>query len=132
MSDSSLTFAVYESAAHNDCVNRQIVLRLANIPNAIVERHGRFAIVVDPQHADRARFELERYEEENRAPALVPSPPRNVSSGWVGVALYVAVLVLMASLHRHNAFALDWWNAGKAQAGLIRGGEWWRTVTSSS
>lgn len=130
MDDPSLSLVVYESAVHSECVARQLVLRMAQVPNETVQLDGAFVIRVDPQHADRARFELERYAEENRSPVLVPRAPANVSSGWAGTACYVGVLAAVAALQHQHAFALDWLNAGKAQAGLIREGEWWRTVTA--
>jgi hypothetical protein len=41
-------------------------------------------------------------------------------------------ILVMDLLQRHRAFGLDWWEAGMSRAGLIRDGEWWRTLTALS
>ena len=43
---------------------------------------------------------------------------------------YWGVLLVFHILAQYRAFALDWLQAGKAHAQLIREGEWWRTITA--
>jgi membrane associated rhomboid family serine protease len=40
------------------------------------------------------------------------------------------VIVTVAGLTQWDAFGIDWRDAGRTQAGLIRGGELWRCVTA--
>jgi membrane associated rhomboid family serine protease len=48
------------------------------------------------------------------------------------VLAYAAVLLVIAVLQHRHAFSLDWVASGKTNAGLVRQGEWWRTVTALS
>ena len=61
-----------------------------------------------------------------------PAPLPEQSGGWRGVYAYVAVLLLIAILQDRHAFSSDWLALGKTHAGLVRQGEWWRTVTALS
>jgi membrane associated rhomboid family serine protease len=113
-------------------MERLVVLKMAGIPGAIVQTGSDFAVRVESLHLDSAIKELTRYELENRR--RVPESPTfpKVSNGWVGAIIFAAVLVLVHVLQQQHAFALDWWAAGMAKAGLIRQGEWWRIITALS
>ncbi|MHC4611763.1 MAG: rhomboid family intramembrane serine protease, partial [Planctomycetota bacterium] len=63
-------------------------------------------------------------------PGHASSPER--TRGWHGVLAYAAVLLVIAVLQHRHAFSLDWVASGKTNAGLVRQGEWWRTVTALS
>jgi hypothetical protein len=91
---------------------------------------GGLALMVPPEHAWRARFELARYAEENRQQGRPALPLRPLAAGLEGVLVYCAVLFFLYGAPRRHAFSWDWWAAGTAQAGLITDGEWWRTVTA--
>ena len=89
------------------------------------QRDGDVALTVTPADALRAHYELARYAEENRLsrPSL---PLRSLAAGLEGVLVYCAVLFFLYGAPRRQAFSLDWWSAGTAQAGRIVDGEWWR------
>lgn len=91
---------------------------------------GGLALMVTPEDALRARFELARYAEENRQQRRPALPLRPLAAGLEGVLVYCAVLFFLYGAPRRHAFSWDWWAAGTAQAGLITDGEWWRTLTA--
>ena len=124
--------AVYGSRTRDDCRTRGLVLEAAGIRYEVYAAAGEFTLVVAAPDAARARAELEAYAQENRdGPNDGPTPsPR--AGGWGGVLGYAAVLLLVALLERQGTFALDWFAAGKADAGLIREGQWWRALTALS
>ncbi len=107
-----------------------LVLQAVGIAHAR-RREGRaHALFVTHGDAARARDQLQRYDAEN-----VNWPPRGeqivlVTNGFGGAAVYALVLVLFLVLEQHVAFGHDWWTRGLSQAGLFRGGEWWRPITS--
>ncbi len=132
MDDSTARVTVFRSAMHDHCIERLIVLEMAGIPGAIVQTESDFAVLVESADVDSAAKELARYEEENRDRVPESSVFPKVSNGWVGAIIFAAVLLLVYVLQQHQAFALDWWAAGIANAGLIRQGEWWRIITALS
>lgn len=78
---------------------------------------------------DRAKEQLSSYAREN-------APPKQRGlRGGLGVRgldaalLYCAVLLFFFVAARRNLFSVDWASEGAVQAGLIRDGAWWRTVT---
>ena len=105
-------------------VSRGIDCRLVRTPG------GAVALTVaapDVRHAER---ELAQYAEENRRGGRLVLPARSLAAGLEGALAYCAVLFFLYGASRRQTFALDWWSAGPAQAGLIVSGEWWRTVTA--
>ena len=122
---------VYRSA-RKECLEHALALEAAGINYAIQERPDGYAIVVATQDAAKARSEIEAYAQENPAELFATPyvPPR--ANGWAGVVGYTAVLALITILQHHGIFARDWRGAGRLNAGLIRQGEMWRTVTALS
>jgi len=80
----------------------------------------------------QARSEIDAYTEENQASPPPPTTVLKQGSGWPGVLGYVSVLVLMFWFQNQGILGVPWFDAGKTNAGLIRQGEWWRTVTALS
>jgi len=77
-----------------------------------------------------ARAELDAYDNEVRD---APVPSKTPAWAWppIEVALaYWAVLLFFFAAQQRQALAVDWLEAGAAQAGLILAGEWWRAVTA--
>ena len=85
-------------------------------------------LLVAPALAHLAVREILAYESENR-PRPLPTPlPDN---SWVSlsvVALFLAATVWADS--RGLGRSLTWYTAGRADAGLIMDGQWWRCVTA--
>lgn len=122
---------VYRSSRRG-CLRRALALEAAGIPYQIRLQSGESVIVVPAQHAERARIEIDAYASENHASPPVTPTVVEQGNGWPGVFGYAIVLVLMFLLQRQGILSEEWFDAGKTNAGLIRQGEWWRTVTALS
>ncbi|MHC4610527.1 MAG: rhomboid family intramembrane serine protease, partial [Planctomycetota bacterium] len=123
---------VYRSQARGDCIERALVLQAADIEHEILKSEDQYLLVVAAGDTDRAAAELNAYARESQdcLPGHASSPER--TRGWHGVFAYAAVLLVIAVLQHRHAFSLDWVASGKTNAGLVRQGEWWRTVTALS
>ena len=91
---------------------------------------GAIVLAVARDDAPRARRELAAYARENRRRSRPAAPLRGLGEGIDGAMAYSAILLFLHGASRRQTFGLDWWSAGVAQAGLIAGGEWWRTITA--
>jgi membrane associated rhomboid family serine protease len=87
-------------------------------------------LIVRAEEAARARAELAKYTSENRGWPPRASVPPPISRGFEAATVYAILLVLAFLTERREAFGLDWWTAGCADAGLIRHGAWWRSLTA--
>jgi membrane associated rhomboid family serine protease len=123
---------VYRSGLRKDCLRHALVLEAVGIDYETHEEAGGFTLVVAASDSARAREELDAYARENRdwLAGAATFPQR--AGGWGGVLGYTAVLLLVAILQHQDTFAFDWVAAGRTHAGLIRHGQWWRTVTALS
>jgi membrane associated rhomboid family serine protease len=77
-----------------------------------------------------AREQIERYDRENKGWPPREEQPIAISKGVHAAILYAGAMVLMFLCDRRHTFDVDWYDAGRAQAGLIRHGEWWRVLTA--
>jgi membrane associated rhomboid family serine protease len=111
-------------------MERLVVLKMAGIDGDVTQRGGKYAVVVDASDADAAFAQLELYEDENRGRAPECSAPETVSSGWAGVIVYTLILLVVYWFQHYPIDGRDWAAAGSADAGLIRQGAWWRTITA--
>lgn len=130
MGDRCPSVTVYRSPVHADCMERLVVLEMAGIDGDMAQCGGKYVVVVDASDADAAFVQLELYEEENRDQAPERSALETVSSGWAGVIVYTLILLVVYWLQHFPTDGLDWTAAGSADAGLIRLGAWWRTITA--
>lgn len=79
--------------------------------------------------AAQATSELEQYLAENQR-AVGQRKLEQFGDGWPGVIAYVAILLIVfVCLHR-SVLGLDWYGAGRLEAGAVVAGEWWRAVTA--
>jgi membrane associated rhomboid family serine protease len=76
-----------------------------------------------------AAAELKQYRREN-ARRVGVRPLRYVARGWPGVAAYAAVLLAVFVAAHESLLGLDWYGAGRFEAGSMVAGQWWRTVTA--
>ena len=78
-------------------------------------------IVVPAEFAEQAKYELWQYDQENRK-----QKPRDkgitpvYQSGVPGVAIYVAIICLVAWLAGEALFNRDWFVLGRVDGELIR------------
>ena len=105
------------------------MLDAARIPAEIVDRGRACLVLVGEEDLSRAVDELDDYVREgledrpSRAPVARPGAA-------AGALCYFAVLVGIAGLAGQQAFGADWFDAGRAQAGQMTDGQWWRAVTA--
>lgn len=131
MNQSQATWVeVSRSPDRRTCRNHGLVLQAMDIPHGILEVDRSFVVVARSDLADKAREELLRYEREN-----VGWPPREsasqpISQGIHAAIVFGGVMVLAYVLQHENRYGLDWAALGRADAGLIRAGEWWRAITA--
>jgi membrane associated rhomboid family serine protease len=122
---------IYESQGYQSCSDRALVLHSLDIPYEIVRGLDRAALAVPASFAERAKFELWQYDEENRKRSPAPRPlPIQYQNAVPGVLIYVIVICLVAWLAGESVFNRDWLAAGRVDGVLIREGEWWRTITA--
>ncbi len=130
MNDKLTTVEEVYSSSRKDCLHRALVLESIGIPYQIRRYFGKFIIVVPASFAAKARAEIETYSSENPHSPSDQTAVLEQGSGWSGVIGYVTVMLIMFIFQHYGIFGKDWLNAGKTHAGLIRDGEWWRTVTA--
>lgn len=121
---------IYRSQHERDCQEQAIVLKVAGIGYGVQRAAGEFVVVVAAEDAARAREELDAYASENRVWATVAAAVPHRGGGYVGTLGFSLLLLLAALLERWHLFGVHWFDVGRAQAGLIRDGQWWRAVTA--
>lgn len=122
---------IYESAAFQAGSDRALVLHSLDIPYELLRRPEGVALAVPAEFAERARFELWQYDQENKKPRPPPPPlTLQYQDGTPGVFVYVVLLCLVAWLAGENALNRDWLAVGRVDGELIRQGEWWRALTA--
>lgn len=94
-----------------------------------VEQH---LLLVPSEASAFAREQIERYDRENRGWPPREEEPIAISRGVHAAIVYGGLMVLMFLVQGQSSFGVDWAAAGRAQAGLIRQGEWWRVLTALS
>lgn len=126
------TVSLFGSPSKKRCMEYVLVLQALNIRCEVLPRDGEFTLLVLARDADRAREQLRLYLRENQAGPPRIDPRFRVPDGLACVCLYGVTILFFAVLQWNQAFSLDWWRAGMSHAGLIREGEWWRTLTALS
>lgn len=121
---------IYRSGSEADCRDHALLLQAVGTAYQVRREADEFAILVAATDASRSRAELDAFATENRDWRDAHPAVRNRGDGWNGVLGFVAALSLMAVFQRRHALGVDWFSVGKTHAELIRGGEWWRTVTA--
>lgn len=108
----------------------RLVLSSRNIESLIVRDGDEFHLLVAPGDLERAGEELAAHDLENRSQ---PAEDRRLVPARYGIEfllIYWAVLLFFFAAVRRDFLSLPWLAAGAAEAGLIRGGEWWRAITA--
>ena len=107
------------------------MLHALDIRYEILSAEGQSMIVTPAEFVEKAKFELWQYDQENRT-----VKPRDATiipvyqNGVPGVAIYVAIICLVAWFASEALFDRDWFARGRVDGELIRDGEWWRTITA--
>ncbi|HET6628604.1 MAG TPA: rhomboid family intramembrane serine protease [Woeseiaceae bacterium] len=127
------TAVVFDSVDPRAASDRALVLHSLDIPCEIVRVDARSVLVVPAELAERAKFEIWQYDQENRQKRRQPPasvPVHEYHNGLPGVFGYVLVLCAAGWLAGRSAFGFDWLRLGTVDGELIRAGEWWRTLTA--
>lgn len=88
------------------------------------------SLAVTDRDAARARLELDEYRAEMDDPSRLEPTVMRVGSGSAFLPAYWCVLLTLHAFSTHRVYGLSWWEAGRAQSGLLIEGEWWRAVTA--
>jgi len=122
---------VYESRSPAACNERGLVLLAIDIPYELVTVDSQTHIVVPAEFEQRARFELQQFESENKpARARKAQLTPVYQNAYPGVIAYALVLSVVTLLAGNSIGGIDWFAAGRVDGELIRNGEWWRTITA--
>jgi len=107
-----------------------LVLTARRIPHVQVNVGREHVLAVPQPFLEHAQRELEDYFQEN---ANWPPPREEVitlSDGKYAALLYGLTVTLFFLLQTTRQFDLPWLENGRADAGAILSGEWWRTITA--
>ena len=122
---------VFAHPSHAVCSDRTLVLTSLDIPHQIVRGDGDFQVVVPPEFAERAKFELQEYLRENEPPRRTARPVDvTYQDALPGILAYIGTIGLFAWLAGEAAFGRDWLAAGRIDGRLLRDGELWRPFTA--
>jgi len=106
------------------------VLSAVGIPCELVRLEGTTLVTVAEEEAERARYELRQYIDENRRRRVVSEEFHPISDGVaIGAAWCLSLMVLRAAAVT-GAGGFDWHEVGGMRAGLLLEGEWWRAITA--
>lgn len=107
------------------------MLHAVGIVSQVVPNGELWSLVVPAPSAIAAISHLRGYDRENPPRRRMLARPEQMHPrAWIGPALYVLVMVLVAWLAGHRTFATNWLAAGVLDTAVVRGGEYWRTVTA--
>lgn len=107
------------------------MLHAVGIGSQVVPNAGLWSIVVLQEHAAAAVSHLRGYDRENPPRRRVLARPEQMHPrAWLGPAVYVGVMVLVAWLAGQRAYAENWLDAGVLDTLAFRSGEVWRAVTA--
>jgi membrane associated rhomboid family serine protease len=126
---------VYRSSRRRDAEEHALVLAAVGINCTMQPLDGVVTLLVPTAEALKARQQLVQYARENRVHAVEEQDGRKhqirrLIDGLPAAVGCAGVLVLLHAWSRQGTFFQGWLPAGAAQARLILGGEWWRTMTA--
>lgn len=123
--------SIFESRQLQPCRERLLVLQSLSIPGEVISNLAGHALVVPTSAAEKAKYEIWQYDQENvAAPPATPRFKPVYQNSVPGIVIYVLVVCVVAWLAGEGAFGRDWLAAGRVDGQLIREGEWWRTLTA--
>jgi membrane associated rhomboid family serine protease len=123
---------VYQDGGPRGCSERALVLDSLGIAYRIVaDQRGRHALLVPSDEAEKAKFQLWAYEQENQPVTQAATFVKpDYEQAVPGIIAYFIVILAVAYMDGNASFAQDWRGAGRVDGMLVRGGEWWRLVTA--
>ena len=115
-----------------DARQQVLVLAAVGIECHLIRADRDVGLYVASTDVEQAVQELACYERENLLSGERPLPARPTRHAVDAALAYCAVLLFFFGAERRHALSVDWAAIGAAQAGLIRDGAWWRTLTALS
>jgi len=106
-----------------------LVLTAVDVKHVVVKDEHDWCVRVPDEQAPDAIAHLEKYRLENR-PLPPPPVPDQIDSGLIGVLGFLLVIWAIPTFQVNELFGWDWRVAGRVEAGLVKGGEWWRVFTA--
>jgi membrane associated rhomboid family serine protease len=126
-----LPVEVYRSHWRPACEERAFMLHAVGIDSQVAPYGELWSVVVPSAAAAAAVAHLRGYDRENPPRRRVLARPEQMHpQAWIGAACYLGVMLLVAWLAGHHAFASNWLQAGVLDTAGVRAGEAWRTVTA--
>ncbi len=99
---------VFRSLDRRQCDDRAFMLAAVNIPSEVAVDSAGYVVGVPYAQAAFATHHLWQYEQElRRRPRIIVPPERVHPHAWVGSALYVAILAIVAMI-----VVRGWWAPG--------------------
>jgi rhomboid protease GluP len=121
---------VRRCAERDQAEHYALVLSAQGIDSVIVQHADAFNLLVASEDGDQADEELSADDSENQGQPTETKRVRLAPPNIDILLVYWAVLLFFFAAARHDALSVQWLEIGSAQVGLIRAGEWWRTVTA--
>ncbi len=118
-------YAADSQAAVNEAA---LVLTAVGINNMIQRHPHGWGLLVACEDQPHAHQQLESYWHENQPPKDQPVKAYVVDSGWAGVVGYLFVIWMVPALSSFST--LDFYAAGRLDAGAVMHGELWRAATA--
>jgi membrane associated rhomboid family serine protease len=120
---------VVTAADERRCAELALVLTARGIEHQKLNAGDGWKLLVAAANAERAMVEIAAYRVEN-ARAIGQRHLEEVGNGWPGIVAYAVILLTVFLCVRQSVFGLDWYGAGRLQAGRVVAGEWWRAATA--
>ncbi len=122
---------VFRSPDRAQCDDRAFMLSAVNIPSEVDASPTGYVVRVPYAQAAFATHHLWQYEQElRRRPRVVLPPARVYPHAWVGSAIYVALLALVAMIVVRGWWRPDTFAIGTLDAAAVQAGQWWRAITA--
>ena len=129
--EASPWISLFRAAQFGPCAERALVLAALGIDYILLQEDGAYVLLVEAGVAQRAAGELSQFEGENVGwPPPEEILPPEVPGSLHSLVGYAGILCSIFYLQRTRIFSLDWWQAGRGDAGLIAVGQWWRALTA--
>jgi membrane associated rhomboid family serine protease len=107
------------------------MLAAVSIPSEVDLASTGYVVRVPYAQAAFANHHLWQYEQElRRRPRVVLPPPRVYPHAWVGSAIYIALLALIAMTVVRGWWRPDTFMLGSLNAAAVQSGQWWRAITA--
>lgn len=121
---------IHRSFRLPECRDYSLVLQAMNIEHELERGVFGWRVLVPEHEANHAREQWRLYRLENRSRPVLHNVAEPRPGASIGAVVWAATLLAYFSMQTNFAFGIDWTDAGRLGAGVVRAGEWWRTLTA--